>query len=67
MTTEQAAAELGVSVRRIQALIASGKLSAKKNGRDWSITPAALAKVKDRKPGRPSTSKKLSDDSGNTT
>jgi excisionase family DNA binding protein len=55
MTTKEAAAELGVSERRVRALIASGKLAARKMGRDWWITEAALEKLKvrERPPGRP--------------
>lgn len=53
MTTKTAAAELGVTVHRIRALIKAGRLKATKKGRDWHITPAALEKVRDRKPGRP--------------
>jgi excisionase family DNA binding protein len=54
MTTAEAAAELGVTVRRVQALIGAGRLAASKVGRDWWITPAALDKVRVRPPrGRP--------------
>lgn len=37
LTTHEAAALLGVSVRRVQALIAAGKLVAERRGRDWFI------------------------------
>ena len=53
MTSTEAATILGVSERRVRALIASGALSATKHGRDWHITPHALDSVKERKPGRP--------------
>ena len=53
LTTAQAATELGVSVRRVQALIKSGRLKANKAGRDYLIHPSALARVRDRQPGRP--------------
>lgn len=55
MTVTEAAEKLGVSPQRVRAMIASGLLAAKKNGRDWVITAQALAKVQrmDRKPGRP--------------
>ncbi len=53
LTTAQAAAELGVTPCRIQALIRKGRLVAQKIGRDWQIHPRALDAVRDRKPGRP--------------
>lgn len=53
MTTAQAAAELGISARRVQALIAAGRLAAVKAGRDWLIDPRALASVRNRPNGRP--------------
>lgn len=37
LTTHEAAALLGVSVRRVQALIAAGKLVAERRGRDWFL------------------------------
>lgn len=51
MTTSEAAKKLGVSVRRVQALIASGKLPAIKIGRDWHI--ADIRPAMTRKPGKP--------------
>lgn len=53
LTVEQAAESLGVSARRVRALITSGKLSAEKVGRDWLMTAESLENVKERKPGRP--------------
>lgn len=53
LTTAEAAARLGVSVRRVQALIEAGRLPARKYGRDWLIPETALAAVAERKPGRP--------------
>lgn len=53
LTTTQAAAELGITVRRVQALIKAGKLVAVKTGRDWLISPVALNAVRVRKSGRP--------------
>jgi excisionase family DNA binding protein len=53
LTTLQAAEKLKLTRQRVHALIASGKLPATKQGRDWFIQPADLAKVRDRKPGRP--------------
>lgn len=42
ITTKQAAARLDISVRRIQALVASGQLEAQKIGRDWLIDPVSV-------------------------
>ena len=53
LTTREAAEILGVSVRRVQALISAGRLPATKHGRDWLILSVDLARVADRKPGRP--------------
>ena len=52
-TTATAATELGVSVRRVQAMIKAGRLVAQKHGRDWIIEAAALDAVRERKPGKP--------------
>jgi excisionase family DNA binding protein len=57
LTTTDAAAELGISARRVLALIAAGRLPAQKIGTGrratYYIAPADLKLVKDRKPGRP--------------
>ncbi len=53
MTTREAAELLGVSTQRIRAMIAAGRLKAKRVGRDWLITRAELSKIGERKPGRP--------------
>ena len=53
LTTTDAARRLGVSQRRVQALIGAGRLPAERYGRDWLIRVDALAAVRDRKPGRP--------------
>ena len=53
LTTSQAAAKLGVSISRVQQFIKSGRLPAEKVGRDFIIQPKDLAKVRNRKPGRP--------------
>lgn len=54
LTTEEAAEQLGVSTRRIRAMITSGRLPAKKYGRDWIIDAVDLfEKVSVRRPGRP--------------
>lgn len=53
MDSGQAAVALGVTRRRVQALIKSGRLPATKFGRDWMIAASDLEKVRERKPGRP--------------
>lgn len=53
ITTVDAAAHLGVSVRRVQKLIADGRLPATKLGRDYVIRRIDLAVVADRRPGYP--------------
>lgn len=53
LTVEQAAGELGVTSRRVRALIKDERLPAQKVGRDWLIRRQDLDKVRDRKPGRP--------------
>lgn len=53
LTVDQAAGELGVTSRRVRALIADERLPAQKVGRDWLIRSKDLDKVRDRKPGRP--------------
>jgi excisionase family DNA binding protein len=53
LTTQQAAADLGVSQGRVNALIAAGRLKAQKIGMQWLIDKKELAKVRNRKPGRP--------------
>lgn len=46
MNTTEAAAALGVSVRRVRALITEGKLMAHRVGRDYAIEDGALKSVK---------------------
>ena len=53
LTTQQVAAILGITPRRVRALIKAGRLPAEKHGRDWAIKPEDLELVKVRKPGRP--------------
>lgn len=53
LTASQAAARLGVTPRRVLALIKSGRLPASKFGRDWQIQESDLKQVKSRNPGRP--------------
>jgi len=52
ISTKQAAHELGITRRRVQALIKSGRLEAEKVGRMYVIRPKDLAAVRVRKPGR---------------
>ena len=53
LTTKQAAERLGITPRRVQALIEAGRLPAQKFGRDYMINEKDLKLVKDRKVGRP--------------
>jgi excisionase family DNA binding protein len=53
ISTQDAAHRLGISPRRVLALITQGRLPAAKLGRDWMIDPKDLEKVRDRPTGRP--------------
>jgi excisionase family DNA binding protein len=53
LTTKQVADRLGITIRRIQALVTAGRLPAQKFGRDYMIKEKDLRLVKDRKVGRP--------------
>jgi excisionase family DNA binding protein len=53
ITAEQTAERLGISVRRVQAMVMSGRLPASRFGRALAIDEADLALVADRRPGRP--------------
>ncbi len=54
LSVHDAAERLGLSDRRVRALIESGRLGARRVGRDWMIDPGALASVEgERAPGRP--------------
>ncbi|HLL70052.1 MAG TPA: helix-turn-helix domain-containing protein [Pyrinomonadaceae bacterium] len=53
LTTKEVAGRLGVTVKRVQQLIAAGRLPAEKMGRDYFIKEDDLKLVADRKPGRP--------------
>jgi excisionase family DNA binding protein len=57
LTTPEVAERLGVSVRRVQALIKSGRLPSQQFGRDHVIKESDLKLVEDRKPGRPPNAK----------
>lgn len=51
LTTHEVAARLSVTVRRVQALIASRRLPAEKHGRDWQIRPDDVDRLERLKPG----------------
>lgn len=51
--TKEAARRLKISVRRVQALIAAGRLPAEKIGNSYAIREADLAHLNGRKNGRP--------------
>jgi excisionase family DNA binding protein len=53
LTTRQAAAELHITVRRVQAMIRAGRLTAHKVGRDWLINASEIDRVRIRTNGRP--------------
>jgi len=56
--TAEIAQKLGVSQERVRVLITTGRLPAKKLGRDWFVEEKDLKLVRDRKPGRPRKPKK---------
>jgi excisionase family DNA binding protein len=53
LTTKEAAELLGVTPRRVTAMIQSEQLPAEKFGRDYLIQERDLKQVADRKVGRP--------------
>jgi len=53
LTTSEVAERLGVTIKRVQAMIRDGRLPAEKLGRDYVIKEQDLKLVADRKPGRP--------------
>jgi len=57
ITVAEAARRLGVTPRRVQDMIAAGKLPATRFGAAWQIDPRDLDRpvVRDRKGGRPRT------------
>jgi len=57
ISSKEAAEKLGISLRRVQALITSGKLPAQKIGNSYVVQITDLELVKVRKPGRPAKSK----------
>jgi excisionase family DNA binding protein len=58
LTTKQVAERLGITPRRVQALVTAGRLPAQKIGRDYLIKEADLKLVAVRKVGRPTTKNK---------
>ena len=65
ITTKEAAARLNISVRRVQALIAAGRLPAEKIGNTFAIRESDLKLVNARKNGRPSEGSARSQDQYN--
>jgi len=53
LTTPEVAERLGISTRRVLALIQSGRLPSQQFGRDHLVKENDLKLVEDRKPGRP--------------
>ncbi len=53
LTAKQVAEKLGISVRRVVALINCGDLPSTRIGRSHVIKKSDLKLVEDRKPGRP--------------
>ena len=53
LNTEEAAARLGVSARRVQQLVKSGRLPAREFGGSYMIAAGDLKLVEERPPGRP--------------
>lgn len=58
ITTKEASRRLKVSVRRVQALIAAGRLPAEKIGNSFAIKESDLKLVIDRTNGRPANGSK---------
>ena len=58
ISSKEAAEKLGLSIRRVQALITSGRLPAQKIGNSFVVREKDLELVKERKPGRPANQKK---------
>ncbi len=60
LTTPEVAARLGISSRRVLALIATGRLPSQQFGRDHVVKESDLKLVEDRKTGRPAKAKPAS-------
>lgn len=57
LTTAEAAAALGVTPRRVQAMIADGLLPATRFGHSWLIKQSDLEKMPRRSAGQPKKAK----------
>jgi excisionase family DNA binding protein len=57
ISSKEAAEKLGLSLRRVQALITAGRLPAQKIGNSYVVNEKDLELVKERKSGRPSKNK----------
>ncbi len=58
ISSKEAAEKLGLSLRRVQALITDGRLPAQKIGNSYVVNEKDLELVKERTPGRPAKSSK---------
>ncbi len=58
ISSKEAAERLGLSLRRVQALITDGRLPAQKIGNSYVVNEKDLELVKERIPGRPSAKNK---------
>lgn len=54
ISSKEAAEKLGISIRRVQALITDGRLPARKIGNSYVVNEKDLELVRERTPGRPS-------------
>jgi excisionase family DNA binding protein len=57
ISSKEAAEKLGLSLRRVQALITAGRLPAQKIGNSYVVDEKDLELVKERKAGRPTKTK----------
>ncbi len=57
ISSKEAAEKLGLSLRRVQALITDGRLPAQKIGNSYVVNEKDLELVKERTPGRPAKTK----------
>lgn len=53
ISSKEAAEKLGISIRRVQALITEGRLPAQKIGNSFVVNEKDLELVRERKAGRP--------------
>lgn len=53
ISSKEAAEKLGLSIRRVQALITEGRLPAQKIGNSYIVREKDLELVRERTPGRP--------------